>query len=57
MQRRHLNYVVELFQLNNQYVEVWRSVATNQIYWIECQESGYVVDKYLKKVNVENLLL
>jgi hypothetical protein len=56
MHRRHLNYVIELFQLNGRYIEVWRSMATNQIYWIECAESGYVVEKYLQKVNVESLL-
>jgi len=53
--RRHLTYNVELFQLANFYVEVGRSMATNQIYWIECRDNEFVFDKYLSKIEVEEL--
>ena len=53
--RRHLTYNVELFQLKDFYVEVGRSMATNQIYWIECPENEYVYDKYLRHIKVEEL--
>ncbi len=53
--RRHLTYNVELFQLANFYVEVGRSMATNQIYWIECRDNDYVYNKYLQHMKVEEL--
>jgi hypothetical protein len=54
--RRHLTYNVELFELGNFYVEVGRSMATNQIHWIECPENDYVYDKYLHHIKIEELL-
>jgi hypothetical protein len=53
--RRHLTYNVELFELDNFYVEVVRSMATNQIYRIECPENDYVYDKYLQDLKIEEL--
>ncbi len=53
--RRHLTYNVELFELRDFYVEVGRSMATNQIYWITCPENDYVYDKYLQHIKVEEL--
>lgn len=53
--RRHLTYNVELFELKDFYVEVGRSMATNQIYWIECPDNEYVYDKYLQHIKVEEL--
>jgi len=53
--RRHLTHNIELFQLANFYVEVGRSMATNQIYWIECRDNEFVFDKYLSKIQVEEL--
>jgi len=53
--RRHRSHNIELFQLNNFYVEVCRSMATNQIYWIECKENEYVYDKYLRHISIEEL--
>lgn len=55
MQRRFLHYTIELFQLDEQYIEVWRSIATNQIYWIECQSLNYVSDNYLSSLKIEKL--
>jgi hypothetical protein len=55
MRRRHLTYNVELFELGDFYVEVGRSMATNQIYWIECPENDYVYSKYLGHIKVEEL--
>lgn len=54
--RRHLTNHVELFQLDNFYVEVGRSMATNQILWIKCRENEYVYDKYLQDISLEELL-
>jgi len=54
--RRHLTNNVELFQLNNFYVEVGRSMATNQIQWIKCRENEYVYDAYLQHISLEELL-
>lgn len=54
--RRHLTYHIELFQLNTFYVEVWRSIATNQIYWIECPAKDYVHDKYLQHISLSGLI-
>ena len=53
--RRHLTYNVELFQLNSFYVEVGRSMATNQIHWIECRDNEYVYNKYLLNLKIEEL--
>jgi hypothetical protein len=53
--RRHLTYNIELFELGDFYVEVGRSMATNQIYWIECQDNDYVYDKYLQHLSIEEL--
>ena len=53
--RRHLTYNIELFELNNFYVEVGRSMATNQIHWIECRENEYVYEKYLQDLRIEEL--
>lgn len=53
--RRHLSCNVELFELGNFYVEVGRSMATNQIYWIECRDNEYVFDHYLNQIQVEEL--
>lgn len=53
--RRHLTYNIELFELNNFYVEVGRSMATNQVQWIECRENEYVYDKYLQDLRIEEL--
>lgn len=55
MHRRHLTFNVELFQLNGFYVEVCRSMATNQIYWIECRDNNFVFDKYLQSIQLEEL--
>ncbi len=53
--RRYLTYNVELFELNNFYVEVGRSMATNQIQWIKCRENEYVYDKYLQHLDIQEL--
>lgn len=53
--RRHITYNVELFELNNFYVEVGRSMATNQIYWIECRDNEFVYEKYLQDLTLEEL--
>lgn len=55
MRRRHLTFNIELFELRDFYVEVARSMATNQIYWIECPDNNYVYDKYLQNVKIEEL--
>ncbi len=55
MRRRHLTFNVELFELKDFYVEVGRSMATNQIYWIECPDNEYVYDKYLQNLKIEEL--
>lgn len=52
MLRRHRQYTIELFQLNGQYVEVWRSMATNQIQSIDCRETDYVVEKYTAQLDL-----
>lgn len=52
MHRRHRQFTIELFQLSGQYVEVWRSMATNQIQSIDCRETDYVVDKYTAQVDL-----
>lgn len=53
--RRHLTYNVELFELGNFYVEVGRSMLTNQIHWIDCPENEKVFEVYLKDIKVEEL--
>ena len=55
MRRRHNSCNIELFELGNFYVEVGRSMATNQIFWIECQSNEYVYDKYLQDIRIEEL--
>lgn len=53
--RRHLTYNIELFELHDYYVEVWRSIATNQIYWIECPDNDYVYKQYVDQIKLEEL--
>lgn len=45
--RRHLHYQIELFRLADYYVEVWRSMAINQVHWIECPSEDIVLDRYV----------
>lgn len=52
-ERKHLNYHVELFQLDNFYVEIWRSIATNQVYWIEVVNKEKVYATYLEQIQLE----
>lgn len=56
MFRKHLHYHIELFLLHNIYVEVWRSMATNQVYWIECQTEAYVNEHYLDNISLKELM-
>lgn len=56
MFRKHLHYHIELFMLHDTYVEVWRSMATNQVYWIECQTDAYINEHYLNKISLQQLL-
>ncbi len=57
MQRYHLNYHIELYYLDNFYVEIWRSVSTQQICWIQPQHEEYVLNTYrqLIQINPSNL--
>lgn len=54
--RKHLSFNIELFQLKNFYVEVWRSIAINQIQWIECPAEDYVLSNYVKPSLLEDIL-
>jgi len=56
MFRKHLQYHIELFKLHDIYVEVWRSMATNQIYWVECQNEAYVNQHYLNEISLQQLM-
>lgn len=53
--RRYLTYNVELFELRDFYVEVGRSMLTNQIHWISCPDNEKVFEAYLKDIKVEEL--
>jgi hypothetical protein len=56
MFRKHLHYSIELFKLQDFYVEVWRSMATNQVYWVECQSETYINQHYLNEISLQQLM-
>lgn len=48
--KKHESYFVHLFTLNQFYVEMWRTLSTNQIQWIEIAENLDGLSEYVKKV-------
>jgi hypothetical protein len=54
--RKDEKHNIELFQLKDFYVEVWRSPAINQIQSIECPGEEYVLNHYVNSSLIKALL-
>lgn len=51
--RFYKTFHVLLFRLDNFYVEVWKRIGTEQIYWIELVDSQRVLDLYLDNIRLK----
>ena len=53
-QRRYLGFNVELYSLNNFYVEVWKKIGLGLIHWIETVDKKNL-EYYTDEINLDKL--
>ncbi len=54
--RQNKTYRVNLYHLNEYYIQLWYNVKKNRIEKIAATESNKVIDPYLKNISMQNLL-
>lgn len=50
--RKHQSHFVSLFTLDGNYIELWKTISTNQIQWIELCNNTDVLYDYVKDAKV-----
>lgn len=50
--KKYESYFVHLFLLRGKYVEMWRTISTNQIQWIELSENPDKLYDFVKDIKM-----
>lgn len=50
--KKRESYFIHLFTLDGLYIEMWRTISTNQIQWIEVCDNLDSLSDYVKDINL-----
>ena len=53
--RHYSSYFIHLFQVDQNYIEIWVLLGINKIHWIEVQQNQNIINEYVERVDITQL--